>query len=39
VKLAVLLVRGLDRAAAQALLDKHDGNLRSALNEAPPRPC
>lgn len=34
VKLAALLVRGLDRGAAQSLLDKHDGNLRSALDEA-----
>lgn len=36
VKLAALLVQGLDRKAAQALLDKHDGNLRSALKEAAP---
>jgi N-acetylmuramic acid 6-phosphate etherase len=38
VKLAALLVRGLDRRAAQALLDRHDGNLRSALDEAAPGP-
>jgi N-acetylmuramic acid 6-phosphate etherase len=34
VKLAALLVRGLDRRVAQALLDKHDGSLRAALDEA-----
>ena len=34
VKVAALLVRGLDPRGAQALLDKHDGNLRSALDEA-----
>jgi N-acetylmuramic acid 6-phosphate etherase len=34
VKLGALLVRGLDRGAAQSLLDKHDGNLRLALDEA-----
>ena len=36
VKLAALLVRGLDRDAAQSLLDKHDGNLRLALDETAP---
>jgi N-acetylmuramic acid 6-phosphate etherase len=35
VKLAALLVRGLDPGAAQALLDKHEGNLRLALEAAP----
>jgi N-acetylmuramic acid 6-phosphate etherase len=33
VKLAVLLARGLESEPAKALLDKHAGNLRSALAE------
>ena len=31
VKLAVLVLEGLDRAAAEALLDRHGGQLRAAL--------
>lgn len=31
VKLAVLLLEGLDRASAEALLAEHNGNLRAAL--------
>jgi N-acetylmuramic acid 6-phosphate etherase len=31
VKLAVLVLEGLDRAAAEALLDRHGGRLREAL--------
>jgi N-acetylmuramic acid 6-phosphate etherase len=34
VRVAALLIRGLDREAADALLMKHDGNLRLALGEA-----
>ena len=37
VKLAALLAGGLDSAAARALLDRHDGNLRLALSEAASR--
>ena len=33
VKLAVLLARGVESGAAQALLTKHEGNLRGALAE------
>ncbi|MGQ0531792.1 MAG: N-acetylmuramic acid 6-phosphate etherase [Caulobacteraceae bacterium] len=33
VKLAALIARGMERAAAQALLDRHDGNLRAAMAE------
>ena len=33
VKLAVLLLEGLDRASAEALLARHGGNLRAALAE------
>ena len=31
VKLAVLVLEGLERAAAEALLDQHGGRLRAAL--------
>jgi N-acetylmuramic acid 6-phosphate etherase len=34
VKLGVLIARGADKAKAEALLQKHDGNLRAALAEA-----
>jgi N-acetylmuramic acid 6-phosphate etherase len=34
VKLGVLIARGADRARGEALLEKHDGNLRAALAEA-----
>lgn len=33
IKLAALLARGLQRGAAEALLAKHDGSLRAALDE------
>ncbi len=36
VKLAVLLLRGLDAAAARALLARHGGQLRAALAALPP---
>jgi N-acetylmuramic acid 6-phosphate etherase len=35
IKLAVLIAFGADTAPAKALLDKHDGNLRSALADIP----
>jgi N-acetylmuramic acid 6-phosphate etherase len=35
VKLAALIALGMDAAAAQALLDRHCGNLRTALAEFP----
>ncbi len=35
IKLAALIALGVDRAGARALLDKHDGNLRSALANLP----
>lgn len=35
IKLAALIALGVDRAGASALLDKHDGNLRSALAHLP----
>ncbi len=35
VKLAVLLLRGLDPPAARALLERHDGGLRAALRALP----
>jgi len=37
VKRAALIARGLSGDAAQAMLDKHDGNLRLAMNEIEPR--
>jgi N-acetylmuramic acid 6-phosphate etherase len=37
VKLAVVLLRGLDRPAAEALLGAHEGQLRSALDSLPGR--
>jgi N-acetylmuramic acid 6-phosphate etherase len=33
VKLAALIARGMERGAARALLDKHEGNLRAAMTE------
>ncbi len=36
VKIAVLLLRGLDRASARTLLDRHQGDLRAALATLPP---
>lgn len=36
VKTAVLVLRGLDRAGAEALLARHGGRLRLALSEAAP---
>lgn len=33
IKLAALLIRGLDAGAGRALLMRHDGNLRAALKE------
>ena len=36
VKTAVLLLHGLDLAAARALLARHHGHLRAALAELPP---
>jgi N-acetylmuramic acid 6-phosphate etherase len=33
IKLAALIARGMERFAAQALLDKHGGNLRAAMAE------
>jgi len=33
VRLAVLLARGIEKGAAQALLEKHDGNLRLSMAE------
>jgi N-acetylmuramic acid 6-phosphate etherase len=37
VKLAVVLLQGLDRPAAEALLGAHEGQLRSALDSLPGR--
>jgi N-acetylmuramic acid 6-phosphate etherase len=37
VKLAVLLARGIEKGAAKALLEKHEGNLRLAMAEITPR--
>ena len=37
VKLAILLASGAEKSAANALLDKHDGNLRLAMAEMAPR--
>jgi N-acetylmuramic acid 6-phosphate etherase len=34
VKLGVLIARGAEKGRAEALLEKHEGNLRSALAEA-----